>query len=195
MRTDGKGTDGSNGSGALKIGAIVLLLGGVVAARYFGGDTPPVKSAQPAAQTATQDPHAGHNHAPGQHPGEQPAGNIARLPAPGAVPTALKKTDVKVGTGKTAKAGDHVTVNYRGTLQNGKMFDQSYGRAPFDFTLGQGQVIKGWDEGVAGMKEGGKRKLVIPPDMAYGERGAGRDIPPNATLNFEVELLKVDSSQ
>jgi peptidylprolyl isomerase len=84
-----------------------------------------------------------------------------------------------------------VVVNYRGTLANGTEFDSSYGRGPFSFPLGGGRVIQGWDEGVAGMKVGGKRKLVIPPDLAYGERGAGGVIPPNATLTFEVELLRI----
>lgn len=107
--------------------------------------------------------------------------------------TELKKTDSKVGTGKTAKAGDKVTVNYRGSLTDGTVFDESYKRGePFTFTLGGGEVIKGWDEGVAGMKEGGKRKLVIPGDLAYGPNPpSGAPIPPNATLVFEVELLKV----
>ena len=84
-----------------------------------------------------------------------------------------------------------MSVNYKGTLTNGQMFDQSYGRGPFDFPLGGGQVIKGWDVGVAGMKVGGKRKLVIPASMGYGARGAGGVIPPNATLIFTVELLGV----
>ena len=106
-------------------------------------------------------------------------------------PTGLRITDITVGNGPEAKAGQTVVVNYRGTLENGKEFDSSYGRGPFSFPLGAGRVIKGWDEGVAGMQVGGKRKLVIPPDLAYGERGAGGVIPPNATLVFEVELLEI----
>jgi peptidylprolyl isomerase len=103
----------------------------------------------------------------------------------------LQITDLVVGEGEEAQAGQTVSVNYRGTLQNGKEFDSSYGRGPFSFPLGAGRVIKGWDEGVAGMRVGGKRQLVIPPDLAYGSRGAGGVIPPDATLLFEVELLKV----
>jgi peptidylprolyl isomerase len=104
----------------------------------------------------------------------------------------LRITDLEEGTGAEATPGQLVTVHYRGTLTNGKEFDASYGRGPFSFPLGGGRVIRGWDEGVAGMKVGGKRKLVIPPDLGYGERGAGGVIPPNATLIFEVELLQVD---
>ena len=106
-------------------------------------------------------------------------------------PSGLSITDLVVGDGPEAVKGEVVSVNYRGTLANGKEFDSSYGRGPFSFPLGAGRVIQGWDEGVAGMKVGGKRKLVIPPDLAYGERGAGGVIPANATLTFEVELLKV----
>ena len=105
----------------------------------------------------------------------------------------LKIEDSKVGSGAEAVAGKTVTVHYSGYLTNGKKFDSSLDRGqPFKFTLGAGQVIKGWDQGVAGMKVGGKRKLTIPPDMGYGERGAGNVIPPNATLVFDVELLNVE---
>jgi FKBP-type peptidyl-prolyl cis-trans isomerase FkpA len=100
--------------------------------------------------------------------------------------------DITVGNGDEAMAGKHVVVHYTGWLTNGSKFDSSKDRNdPFDFRLGAGQVITGWDDGVAGMKVGGKRKLTIPPEMAYGSRGAGGVIPPNATLVFEVELLAV----
>jgi peptidylprolyl isomerase len=103
----------------------------------------------------------------------------------------LRITDLVVGEGPEAVAGQTVVVNYRGTLTDGREFDSSYGRGPFRFPLGGGRVIRGWDEGVAGMKVGGKRKLVIPSDLGYGSRGAGGVIPPDATLIFEVELLEV----
>jgi peptidylprolyl isomerase len=107
-------------------------------------------------------------------------------------PSGLRITDLVIGDGAEAVSGQPVLVDYRGTLANGIEFDSSYSRnQPFSFPLGAGRVIQGWDEGVAGMKVGGKRKLVIPPDLAYGERGAGGVIPPNATLTFEVELLRV----
>ncbi len=104
----------------------------------------------------------------------------------------LKYQDMVVGTGAEAKSGNTVTVNYTGWLTNGTKFDSSLDRnQPFSFQLGTGNVIKGWDEGVVGMKVGGKRKLIIPPDLGYGAQGAGSSIPPNATLVFEVELLSV----
>lgn len=99
--------------------------------------------------------------------------------------------DVKIGTGKEVQVGDTVTVHYIGTLQGGKEFDNSHKRgAPFDFTVGAGKVIKGWDTGLIGMKVGGQRVLVIPPQMAYGEAGYG-PIPGNATLVFAIELLEI----
>src|ERR1039458_6126178 len=111
---------------------------------------------------------------------------------PGATVTELKKEDTKVGTGAEAVTGKSVSVHYTGWLTDGTKFDSSKDRGhPFSFQLGAGQVIKGWDQGVAGMKVGGVRKLTIPPELGYGARGAGGVIPPNATLVFEVELLGV----
>ena len=105
----------------------------------------------------------------------------------------LKIEDITIGTGATASAGKKVTVHYSGTLSDGTKFDSSYDRdTPFVFNLGKGEVIKGWDFGVDGMQVGGKRKLTIAPELAYGATGAGAVIPPNATLIFEVELLGVE---
>lgn len=105
----------------------------------------------------------------------------------------LQIEDLKVGTGAEAVAGKQVTVHYVGTLTDGSKFDSSRDRGKgFDFRLGAGQVIRGWDQGVAGMKVGGLRKLTIPPDMAYGDRGFPPVIPPRSTLVFEVELLAVN---
>lgn len=126
-------------------------------------------------------------------------------PAPGAekgdmkmtkTPSGLQYEDVKVGTGDSPKKGQLAVVHYTGWLwengAKGKKFDSSVDRGqPFSFPVGQGRVIKGWDEGVATMKVGGKRILLIPPDLGYGSRGAGGAIPPNATLIFEVELLEI----
>jgi peptidylprolyl isomerase len=104
-------------------------------------------------------------------------------------PSGLKILDEKLGQGNEVKSGDTVTVNYLGTLENGTKFDSSYDRnAPFTTQIGVGQVIKGWDEGIVGMKIGGKRKLIVPPALGYGSQGMG-SIPPNSTLIFEVELV------
>jgi FKBP-type peptidyl-prolyl cis-trans isomerase len=111
---------------------------------------------------------------------------VINMPEPGFI-----VQDLIVGTGAEAKAGDFLTVHYVGALTTGEIFDSSLGRGrPYQFTLGAGEVISGWDQGVAGMKVGGKRRLVIPPDLGYGNQQAG-PIPPNSTLIFEVELLQV----
>lgn len=116
----------------------------------------------------------------------------AAAPPPAAAPAAgVGIQDLKVGTGAEARAGQRVRVNYTGKLTNGTTFDTSIGRAPFTFTLGGGEVIKGWDQGVAGMKVGGKRRLTIPPELGYGPAGAPPKIPPNSVLVFEVDLLGV----
>jgi FKBP-type peptidyl-prolyl cis-trans isomerase len=142
-----------------------------------GGSTPAAASS--AAATAEAAP-AGTTT-----PAAAPAGSAAAV-------TELKKEDTKVGTGAAAAKGDKVRVHYTGTLLNGTKFDSSRDRnEPFEFTLGQGQVIQGWDEGVAGMKKGGKRTLTIPADKAYGKRGSPPVIPPDAPLKFDVELVEI----
>lgn len=114
-------------------------------------------------------------------------------PAAAYVTTAsgLKYRDIVVGKGAEAKTGDRVACNYTGRFTNGKVFDSSMGRGPYEFTLGRGEVIKGWDEGVTGMHVGGKRRLIVPPNLAYGSQGMGGVIPPNSTLTFVVELVKI----
>lgn len=109
------------------------------------------------------------------------------------VQTELLKEDILIGSGKEAVSGNKISVHYLGKLEDGTKFDSSYDRKqPFEFMLGAGEVISGWDLGVSGMKEGGKRKLTIPSDLGYGATGSPPVIPPNATLIFEVELLKVE---
>jgi len=108
------------------------------------------------------------------------------------IPAALIKEDLVLGKGATASSGDDVVVHYVGWLESGQQFDSSRARRdPLDFALGAGDVIKGWDQGIEGMKAGGKRKLTIPAALAYGAHGCGGVIPPHATLVFEVELLEI----
>ena len=107
-------------------------------------------------------------------------------------PSGLQYRDLVVGTGEEARIGATAVVHYTGWLEDGTKFDSSVDRGTtFDFVIGQGRVIKGWDEGVASMNVGGKRELIIPPDLAYGDRGSPPVIPPGATLRFEVELIEI----
>jgi peptidylprolyl isomerase len=130
---------------------------------------------------------------------QQPRSNtiasaISKSPKIVTTPSGLKYTILKAGKGATAKTGQTVVVHYTGTLPNGKKFDSSRDRGqPFSFILGKGQVIAGWDEALSTMKVGERRKLTIPPKLGYGVAGAGNVIPPNATLIFDVELLKIDN--
>jgi peptidylprolyl isomerase len=121
-----------------------------------------------------------------------PAGPTKVTGEPTKTASGLEYWDIKVGTGAVAQTGQHVKVDYTGWLTNGKKFDSSVGTGkPFDFILGASQVIKGWDEGVVGMKVGGKRQLRIPPDLAYGAAGYPGAIPANSTLIFDVQLVEV----
>ena len=140
------------------------------------------------AQT-TQAP-TGTAHKPGA---THKAATSHTAPAAKAVttPSGLKYVDLLVGKGPAPKDGDTVLVHYTGRFTNGKVFDTSRGKQPFHFVLGRGQVIKGWDEGVASMHVGGKRKLTVPPGLAYGAQGYPGVIPPNSTLVFQVELLEI----
>jgi FKBP-type peptidyl-prolyl cis-trans isomerase len=147
------------------------------------------KVPEPASQSVLLEPEPSAAASASAAPGAS-AAPAASVPA--ASVTELKKDDEKVGTGPACKSGDTVRVHYTGTLLNGTKFDSSRDRnEPFEFTLGQGMVIKGWDEGVVGMKKGGKRKLTIPSDKAYGPAGSPPKIPPNSPLVFDVELVEI----
>ncbi|HEX5480588.1 MAG TPA: FKBP-type peptidyl-prolyl cis-trans isomerase [Dehalococcoidia bacterium] len=125
-------------------------------------------------------------------PGKSTSERSPRMAEEVTTPSGLKYTDEVVGSGDAPSKGKKVRVHYTGKLTNGKKFDSSHDRKePFEFTIGVGQVIRGWDEGVMSMKVGGKRQLTIPPDLGYGARGAPPVIPPNADLIFDVELLAV----
>jgi FKBP-type peptidyl-prolyl cis-trans isomerase len=122
-----------------------------------------------------------------------PAGGPTKVAGDGTkTSSGLQYWDIKEGTGRTAEKGQRVKVHYTGWLTNGKKFDSSVGGQPFGFRIGSGEVIKGWEEGVTGMKVGGKRQLRIPPSLAYGAQGYPGAIPPNATLVFDIELLRVE---
>jgi peptidylprolyl isomerase len=141
----------------------------------------------PAAPVASTTAPAAATTAPVAQPSPATTGENVTTTASG-----LQYIEVSPGTGEAPKAGDLVSVHYRGTLSDGKVFDSSYERGqPISFALGTGQVIPGWDEGIALMRKGGKARLIIPPNLAYGSRGAGGVIPPDATLTFEVELVEI----
>lgn len=165
-----------------------------------GGDGAgyPTQSELDAAAPASATDETGSTEETSSKPGKPPKvtgkfGSKPEIATPsGDPPEKLVIKDLKEGTGKEAASGDEVTVNYLGvTWDGGTEFDASFGKDPFKFALGEGAVIKGWDEGVEGMKVGGRRLLIIPPDLAYGEAGQGASIPPNATLVFVVDLVKV----
>jgi peptidylprolyl isomerase len=169
---------------------ILPLLAATLALAACGGDSKNDESAAtPAATEAATE-------APTETPTEAatPEATKPKVKVPkGKPPKKLVIKDLKTGTGKEATEGSTVTVQYVGVLYDGgKQFDASWDRGePFSFPLGAGQVIQGWDQGVKGMKVGGRRELIIPPDLGYGDQGAGADIPPGATLVFVVDLLDV----
>lgn len=172
--------------------AVTLAVVVALALMFFGpGVFTPFaqKSAETATSTLPTTDSTTMDSAQGQ--GNMQAGAPAMKQE--ALPTELTVKDIVVGTGATATAGQQVTVNYVGMLPDGKVFDASanHGTTGFTFQLGAGQVIKGWDLGVAGMKVGGKRQLIVPPSYGYGNQAVGGVIPANATLIFEVELLGV----
>jgi peptidylprolyl isomerase/FKBP-type peptidyl-prolyl cis-trans isomerase FkpA len=154
---------------AIALSVLVLLPGCLTSS-----DTPAPEAAAPAPAAAANEPP------PGQRTAQAPASTTRG---------GVQIVDLRPGNGPAAQSGQRVRVHYTGKLTNGSTFDSSVGKQPFTFTLGAGEVISGWDQGVAGMKVGGKRRLTIPPAMAYGARGVPPQIPPNSTLVFEVDLL------
>lgn len=166
--------------------AAALTLAGCGNSKPGSGQVASQEAAKPqAAQTAPATTQATPPAAPKEMPPVQDQNAITTT-------SGLKYIDLTAGTGATPQTGQLVTVHYTGWLKNGTKFDSSLDRGqPFRFPLGEGRVIKGWDEGVSTMKVGGKRRLIIPANLAYGQRGAGGAIPPNAELTFDVELLGV----
>ena len=175
---------------ALAALATAALLGGCGSSG--GSSTIGVGQENPNAATEIAKSSTSSTATTGTTPTSGPLASEPKVTPPtGAAPTKLVTKDLIVGTGPEAKAGDSVTVNYVGVLyKGGKIFDASWNRhEPFTFTLGEGKVIPGWDQGVAGMKVGGRRELIIPGPLAYGAQGSPPTIPPNATLVFVVDLL------
>lgn len=151
--------------------------------------------AAPTAETTSTEDESSEEESDGKTVQPKVSGSLDEKPeltdASGDPPTELIEKDIKVGTGPAAKSGDSVTVNYVGrNWSNNEEFDASWGKDAFEFTLGEGGVIKGWDEGVVGMKKGGRRLLIIPPELGYGAQGQG-SIPANETLVFVVDLVKI----
>ena len=175
---------------------IALLVALVLALVVCGCKAQQPETATPPTETVAPDAESTESESPGAAKEADPLDAARKLGTPTenevvAMDSGLEYIDVKVGEGAEAEAGQTVSVHYTGWLVNGTKFDSSVDRGqPFEFPLGGGRVIKGWDEGVAGMKIGGVRKLIIPSDMGYGSRDAG-PIPPDSTLLFEVELLGV----
>ncbi len=174
---------------AVAFGSVFALI--IALAGFTTGCTkqeaPPAETTQPTESQAQTEPAT-------EEPAETDGSTTTDAGTPTEDVTELKIEDTKKGSGDAVKAGDTVTVDYTGWLTDGTKFDSSLDSGqPFQFQVGGGQVIQGWDQGLVGMKVGGTRKLIIPPDMGYGAQGAGGGvIPPNATLVFEVKLISID---